>query len=83
MGKWHREVVTLGIEFDAEVVGLPRGEELWPGSSRDEDFKSGFGRYHSVGQIEKAARKALKKKPMEWLLERITLVEYKDEEEEV
>ena len=79
--KWHREPVILGISFRAELVGRPKGEELWPGSTKDPTMIPEFARFHSEEQIEAAARKVLKGKPVEWFLERIDIIEIIEEED--
>lgn len=79
--KWHREDVYIGIRFRAEVVGKPKGEEWWPGATKDPMTAPGFGRCHSDEQINAAARKVLEGKPVEWFLERIIEIEEIEEDE--
>ena len=50
--KWNRQKIKVCIELEAEVVGKPKGQELWPGSAKKGGgFLPGFGRNHSSDQI--------------------------------
>ena len=75
--KWNRQKIKVCIELEAEVVGKPKGQELWPGSAKKGGgFLPGFGRNHSSDQILKAVRKVIEENPVEWLLERVCIAEY-------